>query len=164
MVYSTWRWTRLKSFEICICKRSVPKLPLISANILFLNWKVRFLWFLRHIYGLHWGATNLAISPCKCLMAKKSHGTQSLLQFTNCFSGWHCSQFFTVLGRYLHRFCSTILLKIKIYKSYDRLSFLMQYTSDQFRPELKVHVTNCRFTTSLLPRLVIVSTSQPAQN
>ena len=55
-------------------------------------------------------------------MAKKSHGTQSLLQFTNCFSGWHCSQFFTVLGRYLHRFCSTILLKVKIYKSYGKLS------------------------------------------
>ena len=56
---------------------------------------------------------------------KKSHGTQSLLQFTNCFSGWHCSQFFTVLGRYLHRFCSTILLKIKIYKSYGKLSILI---------------------------------------
>ena len=76
---------------------------------------------------MHWGATNLAISPCKCLMAKKSHGTQSPLQFTNCFSGWHCSQFFTVLGRYLHRFCSTILLKIKINKSSGKLSLSMQY-------------------------------------
>ena len=96
-------------------------------------------------------------------MAKKSHGTQSLLQFTNCFSGWHCSQFFTVLGRYLHRFCSTILLKIKIYKSYDRLCIFIN-AIHIFRPQLKFHVTNCMFTKSLLPCCIIVSTAQPAQN